>query len=243
VTEGAKDLTCQVVGYSLTPNPQFKIAITCLSYTPGEYGTLLDLDIAGSRLSVDLPLIGKANVQNAVAAAATGYAVGLTPARIKQGLEEVKPVPGRLFLKNLGPKWRLIDDSYNANPCSMKAALETLDLWSKGEKKIAILGDMLELGDAACDFHQDLGRLAANTGVDLLVFVGEFADAVSKTAQKAGISQKAIRIFPNTEDLLSWIESAALDCMPSPAIILVKGSRAIGLERAVDAIIRHLREG
>jgi murE/murF fusion protein len=250
VTEGAKDLTCQVVGYSLTPNPQFKIqnskfkiAITCLSYTPGEYGTLLDLDIAGSRLSIDLPLIGKANVQNAVAAAATGYAVGLTPARIKQGLEEVKPVPGRLFLKNLGPKWRLIDDSYNANPCSMRAALETLDLWSKGEKKIAILGDMLELGDAACDFHQDLGRLAADTGVDLLVFVGEFADAVSKTAQKAGISQKAIRIFPNTEDLLSWIESAALDCMPSPAIILVKGSRAIGLERAVDALIRHLREG
>jgi murE/murF fusion protein len=243
VTEGAKDLTCQVVGYSLTPNPQFKIAITCLSYTPGEHGTLLDLDIAGSRLSVDLPLIGKANVQNAVAAAATGYAVGLTPARIKQGLEEVKPVPGRLFLKNLGPKWRLIDDSYNANPCSMRTALETLDLWSRGEKKIAILGDMLELGDAACDFHQDLGRLAANTGVDLLVFVGNFADAVYKTAQKAGISQKAIRIFPNTEDLLSWIESAALDCMPSPAIILVKGSRAIGLERAVDALIRHLREG
>ncbi len=253
VMEGAKDLTCQVVGYSMgqkapassnhqitkSPNHQ----ITCLSWTPGGHGTLLDLDIAGSRLSVDLPLIGRANVQNAVAAAATGHAVGLTPARIKQGLEEVKPVPGRLFLKNLGPKWRLIDDSYNANPGSMRAALEALDLWSRGEKKIAILGDMLELGDAAHDFHQDLGRLSANTGVDLLVFVGEFADAVSKTAQKAGISQKAIRIFPNTEDLLSWIESAALDCMPSPATILVKGSRAIGLERAVDALIRHLGEG
>ncbi len=253
VMEGAKDLTCQVVGYSMeqkapassnhqitkSPNHQ----ITCLSWTPGEHGTLLDLDIAGSRLSVDLPLIGRANVQNAVAAAATGHAVGLTPARIKQGLEEVKPVPGRLFLKNLGPESRLIDDSYNANPASMRAALETLDLWSKGEKKIAILGDMLELGDAAYDFHQDLGRLAANTGVDLLIFVGQFADAVSKTAQKAGISQKAIRIFPNTENLLSWIESAALDCMPSPATTLVKGSRAIGLEKAVDALIKHLGEG
>jgi len=250
VTEGAKDLTCQVVGYSLTPNPQLKTqnsklktAITCLSWTPNEHGTLLDLDIAGSRLSVDLPLIGRANVQNAVAAAAIGHAVGLAPARIKQGLEEVKPVPGRLFLKNLGPKWRLIDDSYNANPGSMRAALETLELWSKGEKKIAILGDMLELGDAAFGFHQDLGRLATNTGVDLLVFVGQFADAVSKTFQKAGISQKAIRIFPKTEDLLSWIESAALDYVPSPATILVKGSRAIGLERAVDALIRHLEEG
>ena len=168
--------------------------------------------------------------------------MGLSPAQIKQGLEGVKPVSGRLFLKNFGPKWRLIDDSYNANPGSMRAALEALDLWSKGEKKIAILGDMLELGDAAHGFHQDLGRLSANTEVDLLVFVGKFADAVSKTAQKAGISQKAIRIFPNTEDLLSWIESAALDCMPSPATILVKGSRAIGLERAVDALIRHLGE-
>jgi murE/murF fusion protein len=250
VTEGVKDLNCQVVGYSLTPNPQFKIqnskfkiAITCLSWTPVEHGTLLDLDIAGSRLCVDLPLIGRANVQNAVAAAATGHAVGLTPARIKQGLEEVKPVPSRLFLKNFGPKWRLIDDSYNANPGSMRAALETLEFWSISGKKIAILGDMLELGDAAYEFHQDLGRLAANKGVDFLVFVGQFADAVSKTAQKAGISQKSIRVFPNTEDLLSWIESAALDCMPSPATILVKGSRAIGLERAVDALIRHLEEG
>jgi len=247
VMEGAKDLTCQIVGYSMALNPQFKIqnskfkiALTCLSWTPGGHGALLDLDIAGSRLSVDLPLIGRTNVQNAVAAAAIGHAVGLTPVRIKQGLEEVKPVPGRLFLKNLGPEWRLIDDSYNANPGSMRAAFETLDLWSKGEKKIAILGDMLELGDAAHDFHQDLGRLSANTGVDLLIFVGEFADTVSKTAQKAGISQKAIRTFPNTEDLLSWIESAALDCMPSPATILIKGSRAIGLERAVDALIRHM---
>ncbi len=250
VMEGAKDLTCQIVGYSLTPNPQFKIqnskfkiAITCLSWTPSGHGTLLDLDIDGSRLSVNLSLIGRANVQNAIAAAATGHAVGLTPARIKQGLEEVKPISGRLFLKNLGPEWRLIDDSYNANPGSMRAALETLNLWGKGEKKIAILGDMLELGDAAYDFHHDIGRLTADTGVDFLIFVGEFADAVSETAQKAGISQKAIRIFPNTEDLLSWIEPAALDCMPSPATVLVKGSRAIGLDRAVDALIRHLGEG
>jgi murE/murF fusion protein len=245
VTEGAKNLTCQVVGYSMGQQtlPSSNHQITCLSWTPNEHGTLMDLDIAGSRLSVDLPLIGRANVQNAVAAAATGHAVGLAPVWIKQGLEEAKPVPGRLFLKNLGPKWRLIDDSYNANPGSMRAALETLELWSKGEKKIAILGDMLELGDAAFGFHQDLGRLAAQTGVDLLVFVGQFADAVSKTAQKAGISQKAIRIFPKTEDLLSWIESAAFDYVPSPATVLVKGSRAIGLERAVDALIRHLEEG
>ncbi|MEA1867686.1 MAG: UDP-N-acetylmuramoyl-L-alanyl-D-glutamate--2,6-diaminopimelate ligase [Thermodesulfobacteriota bacterium] len=252
VIEGAKDLTCQIVGYSMghkatassnhqitkSPNHQ----ITCLSWTPGGQGTLLDLDIAGSRLYVDLPFIGRANVQNAVAAAATGHAVGLIPAGIKQGLEEIKPIPGRLILKNPGPEWRLIDDSYNANPGSMRAALETLDLWGKGEKKIAILGDMLELGDAAYDFHEDLGRLSADTGVDLLIFVGQFADTVSKTAQKAGISQKAIRIFPNTENLLSWIETAVPDCIPSPATILVKGSRAIGLERAVDALIRHLRE-
>ncbi|MEA3385854.1 MAG: UDP-N-acetylmuramoyl-L-alanyl-D-glutamate--2,6-diaminopimelate ligase [Thermodesulfobacteriota bacterium] len=253
VMEGTKDLTCQIVGYSMEhkapPSSNHQITkspnhqITCLSWTPGGHGTLLDLNIAGSRLSVDLPLIGRANVQNAVASAAIGHAVGLTPARIKQGLEEVKPISGRLFLKNLGPEWRLIDDSYNANPGSMRAALETLDLWGKGEKKIAILGDMLELGDAAYDFHQDIGRLSADTGVDLLILVGEFADAVSKTAQKAGISQKAIHIFPNTEDLLSWMESATPSCMPSPATILVKGSRAIGLERAADTLVRHLGEG
>jgi len=226
-----------------TQSSKLKAAITCLSWTPVEHGTLLDLDIAGSRLSVDLSLIGKANVQNAVAAAAAGHAVGLKPVSIKQGLEEVKPVPGRLFLKNLGSGWRLIDDSYNANPGSARAALETLEFWSRGEKKIAILGDMLELGNAARKFHQDLGRLAAQTGVDLLVSAGRFADTVSGAAKKAGISQEAIRIFPDTEDLLSWIESDALDCMPSPAIILVKGSRAVGLEKAADALIRHLGGG
>lgn len=253
VMEGAKDLKCQVVGYSMGQKadsfPDHQILkssndkITCLSWTLSEHGTLLDMDIAGNRLYVDLHLIGKANVQNAVASAAAGHAVGVTPALIKQGLEEARPLPGRLFLRNLGPKWMLIDDSYNANPCSMRSALETLDFWSGGGKKIAILGDMLELGDAAYEFHQELGRISANTGVDLLVLIGEFADAVSETARKAGISKKAIRVFPDIEDLLSWIELAALDCMPFPATILVKGSRAIGLERAVNALIRQLGEG
>jgi len=253
VIEGARDLKCQVVGYStgqkalLSPNHQsFKSLndkVTCLSWNLSCRGTLLDLDIAGSRLHVDLPFIGRANVQNAVAAAATGHALGMTPALIKQGLEEVRPIQGRLFMRNLGPRWRLIDDSYNANPCSMRLALETLDFWSGGGKKIAILGDMLELGDAALEFHQELGQISANIGVDLLVLTGEFADTVSKTAQKAGISQKAIRVFPNIKDLLSWIESAALDCMPFPATILVKGSRAIGLERVVNALIGQLEEG
>jgi MurE/MurF fusion protein len=252
VTEGAKDLKCQVVGYSMgqkrlsPPNHQnFKSLngkITCLSWKMSGHGTLLGLDIAGSRLHVDLSFIGRANVQNAVASAAMGHALGMTPDLIKQGLEEVRPLPGRLFMRNLGSRWRLIDDSYNANPWSMRLALETLDFWSGGGKKIAILGDMLELGDAALEFHQELGRIAANIGVDFLALTGEFADTVSKTAQKAGISQKAIRVFPNIKDLLSWIESAALDCMPFPATILVKGSRAIGLERAVNALIGQLGE-
>jgi UDP-N-acetylmuramyl pentapeptide synthase len=201
----------------------------------------LDLDIAGNKLLINLPLIGKSNVQNAVAAAATGYALSLTPDLIKQGLEEVKPVPGRLFLMDSGTKWRLIDDSYNANPSSMKAALETLSLWNRGGKKIAILGDMLELGDTAYNFHHDLGRFVAYMGIDFLVCVGQFAQAVSVSAQKAGILQKTIRIFSNKHDLLSWIESGAFDRLPSPATILVKGSRSIGLEKVVEALMRHLR--
>jgi murE/murF fusion protein len=243
VLEGSKYLKCQAVGYSMqrevTSFPGDMII--CLSWRPEERGTILDLDIAGNKLLINLPLIGKSNVQNAVAAAATGYALSLTPDLIKQGLEEVKPVPGRLFLMDSGTKWRLIDDSYNANPSSMKAALETLSLWNRGGKKIAILGDMLELGDTAYNFHHDLGRFVAYMGIDFLVCVGQFAQAVSVSAQKAGILQKTIRIFSNKHDLLSWIESGAFDRLPSPATILVKGSRSIGLEKVVEALMRHLR--
>ena len=253
VTEGAKNLTCRVVGYSMgqkapaSSNLQiFKSSnhqITCLSWAPTETGTLINLDIAHSRISVHLSLIGKANVQNAVAAAATGHAIGLTPVHIKQGLEEVKPFTGRLFQKKIGPQWSLIDDSYNANPGSMKAALETLKLWNRGEKRVAILGDMLELGESARDFHHDIGQLAVHAGVDLLISVGRFADTVAKAAVEAGLPKDAIRIFPDTMELLSWIESSAPDHLPCPATILVKGSRAIGLERAVDYLTRHLEEG
>ncbi len=246
VMEGARELNCRLVGYSLRPDSRFKIensirskiAVTCLSWAPVRQGTRLDLDIADARISVDLRLIGEANVQNSVAAAAMGYALGLGPGQIREGLEAARPLPGRLSWRDLGPKYKLIDDSYNANPGSMRAALETLRSWGRG-KRIAILGDMLELGDAAYRFHRDLGKSAVHAGVDVLVSVGQFAEVVAMAAQEAGLSRDRIRVFPATEDLISWIESSTAS-LPSPATVLIKGSRAMGLEQGTDALIRHL---
>jgi len=244
VIEAAQGLNCRCIGYSTDPEfkiqkLKFKITVTCLSWHPSSQGTEIDLDIAGTRIPVDLSFIGEANVQNAVAAAAVGHALGLEPGQIKKGLEAARPLPGRLSWRDLGPKYRLIDDSYNANPGSMNAALKTLRSWGMDGNRIAILGDMLELGDAAYRFHQDLGNAAVHAGVDLLISVGQFAEVVAMAAQEAGLSRDRIYTFPDTGDLISWIGSSATS-LPSPATILIKGSRAVGLEKGTNALITHL---
>ncbi len=247
VMEGIQGLSCQLVGYSFSPDSRSRIqdpaipevAVTCLSWAPGGPGTRLELDIKGSRVHIDLPFIGEANVQNAIAAAAVGCALGLRPGQIRDGLEAASPLPGRLFWRDLGSRYRLIDDSYNANPGSMRAALKTLRYWAIDGKRIAILGDMLELGDAVYGFHQDLGRACVYAGVDVLISVGEFAEVVAMAAREAGLSRDRIYSFLSTGDLISWIERSAAS-LPCPATILIKGSRAMGLEGAVDALITHL---
>ena len=244
VIEAAQGLSCRCIGYSTDPESRiqklkFPITVTCLSWHPSSQGTEIDLDIAGTRIPVNISFIGEANVQNAVAAAAVGHALGLGPGQIKKGLEAARPLPGRLSWRDIGSRYSLIDDSYNANPGSMKAALKALNFWSMDGKRIAILGDMLELGDAAYRFHQDLGNAAVHAGVDLLISVGQFAEVVAMAAQEAGLSRDRIYTFSDTGDLISWIGSSATS-LPSPATILIKGSRAMGLEKGADALIAHL---
>jgi UDP-N-acetylmuramoyl-tripeptide--D-alanyl-D-alanine ligase len=124
-----------------------------------------------------LKAFGTHNVYNALAAAAAAFAMGIDPLVIAEGLESFTPYDKRFSLEELGPV-TLIDDSYNANPGSMRAALVTLRDIRKPGRGIAVLGDMLELGAGAVAAHMELGKLAASC-IDRLYVMGEMAQVVA----------------------------------------------------------------
>ncbi len=173
---------------------------------------------------VDLQVPGEHNVRNALAAAAVALALGIDTKAITSGLGEFRGVKGRLQRKCGLHGATLIDDSYNANPESVKAALAVLAK-AKG-KKILVLGDMGELGHSAKDFHQRIGEEARLAGIDRLFAMGELsAYAVEKFGSGA-------RHYEQIEELLVDIEGL----LGSDVTLLVKGSRFMHMERVVKRI-------
>jgi len=178
---------------------------------------------------VELKLLGRHNAQNALAAAAASLGAGADWDRIQEGLEAVRGFPGRLdpFQTN-GGLW-VLDDSYNANPASMTAGLEVLAGFKTRGRRGAILGDMLELGAKREALHRQVGRLAATLGLDYLALVGSLSAWAARSARRAGLSRSAVREFAAPEEAAAWV----LAEWPRGAV-LVKGSRGISLERAVE---------
>jgi UDP-N-acetylmuramoyl-tripeptide--D-alanyl-D-alanine ligase len=123
----------------------------------------------------------------------------------------------------------VLDDSYNANPASMTAGLEVLADFKTRGRRGAILGDMLELGVKGKTFHNQVGRLAATSGLDYLALVGSLSTCVARAARRAGLARSAVREFATPEEAAAWV----LAKWPRGAV-WVKGSRGISLERAVE---------
>ncbi len=185
-----------------------------------------------SSVDARLPLLGSCNVQNALAAAAAALALGVPLAEIAGRLGSFAPAPGRLSLVSAG-NFDVLDDSFNSSPASVKAALEVLfELKPKG-RRVAVLADMLELGDYAPALHRQVGEQLPASGVDLLVTVGEAAKGFAEGAKEAGFPAEAIVELPDVE--------AALEVVPAKLqpgdLVLVKGSHAMGLERLVEALV------
>jgi UDP-N-acetylmuramyl pentapeptide synthase len=125
----------------------------------------------------------------------------------------------------------VIDDSYNASPGSMAAALHVLQLAPKGWLKVAVLGDMLELGDHAGRAHEEIGTLAGKTA-DVVIAVGEFAPRMVESARRAGLAKERAFVVQGADDAV-----AALAPLLAPLTqVLVKGSRGMRLERVVEQI-------
>ena len=199
-------------------------------------GIDFELALAGRRTTVHLPAHGRFMVHNALAAAAVGHLLGLRLDVIREGLEGFSPVPGRMRVGTLAGGIRLIDDTYNANPASMEAAIATLHQLRGPARGLLVVGDMRELGPAAAALHCDLGRLAARTGVGKLLACGDFATQVASGAAEAGMSAADIVTGSRAE-----IGGALLKELKAGDWVLVKGSRAMGME-AIVALLRKWSE-
>jgi UDP-N-acetylmuramoyl-tripeptide--D-alanyl-D-alanine ligase len=182
----------------------------------------------GERQRVELPLHGRANVENFVAAAACALLLGLPLAEIAATAAAATPLAGRGVLHPLPRGGWLVDDSYNSSPHALVRALEAARALP-GERHWAVLGSMLELGSASARYHREAGIEAALLGFDPLVAVGEEARPLHDGAARQGVQTVWL---PGAEEAARWAASS----VRGGDVVLVKGSRGIGLERVVAAL-------
>jgi len=179
----------------------------------GKKGESFTLRLPEEEFPIELAAYGRHNVYNALAAAAAAYALGVPGAVIKQGLEEFTPYDKRFQLEEHAGV-ALIDDSYNANPASMAAALTTLKEICEEGRAVAVLGDMLELGQGTEEAHSELGRQAA-ANVQRLYVLGDLAGLIAEGALAAGMARDQVLVAQSHEeiatDLLAWVKPG--DCV------------------------------
>jgi UDP-N-acetylmuramoyl-tripeptide--D-alanyl-D-alanine ligase len=185
----------------------------------------------GKWLSVRLPVPGKHNVVNALAAAAAARCAGASPGQIKRGLEAFMSVAGRMRILKAPAGFTILDDTYNASPDSMRAALETL-AEMEGGGKIAVLGEMRELGTESAALHRAIGREAAEHPLALLVTVGELGKEIASGAADS-LSSAAIESAADAPVALKLLSKM----VRKGDVVLVKASRALGLEAVVKGLM------
>ncbi len=174
--------------------------------------------------TLTLPLEGEHNVTNTLLAIAAARELGATDVAITEGLAKVQPVRGRLQVVNLPGELSVIDDSYNANPASMKAALSVLV--KRQGKRIAVFGAMGELGPTALELHKEVGAFASELGIDRLLTVGPgcdgYADGFGETTEMYQTHEEAVQALVRPNE--------------PPMTVLVKGSRSAAMDLVVEGI-------
>jgi UDP-N-acetylmuramoyl-tripeptide--D-alanyl-D-alanine ligase len=191
-------------------------------------GSDFELVLPSGRVPVRLQVPGEHAVSNALAAAASGYALHVPVDDIAAALGAFAPVTGRMVLRPGRKGSTVIDDTYNASPAAVEAALAVL-LAERDRPRLAVLGDMLELGDAAVEAHRRIGAAAA--GADLLVAVGEMAGEIRAGALGAGMPPDHVAEAA-VDDVAALVEPRLDD-----ALVLVKASRGVALEKVVAALV------
>jgi UDP-N-acetylmuramoyl-tripeptide--D-alanyl-D-alanine ligase len=180
----------------------------------------------GFKSEVSLKVIGKHQVENALAAAACAREMGISPGVIADGLARGVLSQWRMEVSDADGGYLVINDAYNASPHSMKAALETLETVGGDRRTIAVLGRMAELGRASRGYHLEIGRLVASLDIDILVCVGDAARDYAVGALGAGLPKGSVFRCEVKEDALELLR----DIVEPGDVILVKASRVVGME-------------
>ena len=229
-----KKISYAVSDEGLRYNPQIS-ASDVGSDGPGR--VTFTLHVLDQNCPVTLAAPGMHNVSNAIAAAAIAHAAGIGVAEIAAGLADFRPIDKRMQILTGRLGLMLINDCYNANPASMAAALITL-AEQDAPLRLAVLGDMLEMGSASGECHLALGRQAAELGLDFLALIGDFASQTAAGALSAGMAESQILIATDQEQVLAWLEALAFGGGLAPGSwLLIKGSRGMRLETLVDKLL------
>jgi len=195
----------------------------------GEQGISYNLNIGGETHPVEIPIPGKHNVYNSLAAAAVGSLMGIELDKIANALRSYRSGKMRLNIFSTDSNIKVIDDVYNASPDSMKAAIEILKDLGEG-RKIAILGDMLELGDYSQKGHAEVGEAVAHKGIDILITVGQESKFIGTGASSCGMDNQNIIHLESNKDVIEYLDTL----IEQGDKILVKGSRGMKMEEIVE---------
>jgi len=205
----------------------------CLNGT----GTSFTLNTHGEKTGVQLNIPGEHNISNALAAAAITTAAGAGLQDISLGLAECQPHDKRMEIVAAQAGYRIINDTYNANPASMAAGLKTLKQMA-GRISVAIIGDMLELGESSAEAHRLIGALLAELGIDYVGVVGDFREDVLKGAVSKGFNEKNIHVFEDKEHAVKWIKTlVGRKMFGQDDVVLVKASRGLRFETIVERLM------
>ncbi len=200
-------------------------------------GTVFQLNTRDDSARVSLPASGLHNVANALCAAAIGLAAGMALESIVRGLESFSGVDKRMQQIVASRGYSVINDTYNANPASMRAGLETLVQIARGQK-IAILGDMLELGPEAGVAHYEIGKYLATLRLDAVYLLGDFKEDMARGALSGGLSKDQIHCFDDKKMLAArFLKECDAKTYTSDDVVFVKASRGLEFETIVEDIV------
>jgi UDP-N-acetylmuramoyl-tripeptide--D-alanyl-D-alanine ligase len=199
----------------------------------GLAGTRAIVTAAGARLPILVPLIGRGHLANALAAVAVALEFGVSLPDLIDHVGRLVPVARRGDVRRLRDGVTVIDDSYNSNPRALERMLQAMASARHEGRRVAVLGEMLELGDASLALHRECGRLAAHVGLAALVTVGgEAARALGEAAIEAGIAASAVVHASTSDEVAGQIDRV----IRSGDLVLVKGSHGINTAIIADRI-------
>lgn len=221
---------CPVVTFGLTRKAEVRAEKISLDER-GRARFVLKLR-GGDKGEVSLPLPGRHNVENALAAAAVGEIMGVKMEGIISGMEKAKVTGWRMEMITKPDQITIINDAYNANPVSMRSALMALGDLAREKRAIAVLGDMAELGPISEKAHLEVGKMAVEYGADILITVGRKARKIAQAAREKGLPRGSVFAV---EDVNRAAEILRAIIEPGD-VVLIKGSRFLGLEKLVDLV-------